>query len=129
MIAVEKWDRRRLAYEVAGRREGIYILMYFTGEPKAASELDRVMRISEDVMRHLITRAEPGQSAEAKQRTSRPAPEPAEEAAAAAEAPEVPVTEETPSAEVEAETETVEAGAPESSEVQPEEPAEEEQAE
>ena len=80
VIAVEKWDKRRLAYEVAGRREGIYILMYFSGETKAASELGRVMRISEDVIRHLIVRAEPGQAAAAKERLLKPAPKAVEEA-------------------------------------------------
>lgn len=53
------WDRRRLAYEVKGRREGTYILMVFEGEPALAKELDRVMRISDEVLRHLITRVEP----------------------------------------------------------------------
>jgi outer membrane biosynthesis protein TonB len=52
-------DKRRLAYEVAGHREGIYILMYFTGEAAVANELDRMLRISDDCFRHLITRVEP----------------------------------------------------------------------
>ena len=59
MQAVGRWDKRRLAYEIKGRREGIYILMFFTGEPEVASELDRVFRISDEVIRHLITRVEP----------------------------------------------------------------------
>lgn len=53
------WDRRRLAYEVKGHREGTYILMYFTGEPAVSDELDRVFKIAEDVFRHMITRVEP----------------------------------------------------------------------
>lgn len=57
--AAGMWDRRRLAYEVKGRREGTYILMVFEGEPALAKELDRVMRISDEVLRHLITRVEP----------------------------------------------------------------------
>jgi len=57
--AVGRWDKRRLAYEVKGRREGIYILMFFTGDPAVAKELDRIFRISDDVFRHLITRVEP----------------------------------------------------------------------
>ena len=56
--AVGRWDKRRLAYEIMGRREGLYILMFFEGEPAAANELDRIYRISDDVFRHLITRVE-----------------------------------------------------------------------
>lgn len=57
--AVGRWDKRRLAYEVMGRREGQYILMFFEAEPAVAKELDRVYRISDEVFRHLITRVEP----------------------------------------------------------------------
>lgn len=54
-----KWDKRRLAYEIKGRREGTYILMYFSGEPSVEKELDRVFRISDDIIRHIILRVEP----------------------------------------------------------------------
>jgi small subunit ribosomal protein S6 len=53
---INRWDKRRLAYDVKGRGEGIYVLMNFKGETKVENELDRVMRISEDVLRHLICR-------------------------------------------------------------------------
>lgn len=56
--AVGRWDKRRLAYEIMGRREGLYILMFFDAEAAVAKELDRVYRISDDVFRHLITRVE-----------------------------------------------------------------------
>lgn len=56
--AVGRWDKRRLAYDVMGHRDGLYILMFFESEPEAAKELDRVYRISDDVFRHLITRVE-----------------------------------------------------------------------
>lgn len=54
--SVNRWDKRRLAYEVKGQREGIYVLMNFKSEPKAASELDRLQKIGDDVMRHIIVR-------------------------------------------------------------------------
>ncbi len=54
--AINRWDKRRLAYEVKGRMEGIYVLMNFKGESKVEAELDRVMRISDDVLRHLMCR-------------------------------------------------------------------------
>ena len=51
----EKWGKRRLAYELNGLREGIYILMTFEAEREVAAELDRVMKIDQDVVRHLIS--------------------------------------------------------------------------
>lgn len=54
--SVNRWEKRRLAYEVKGEREGIYVLMNFKSEAKAASELDRLLKIGDDVMRHLIVR-------------------------------------------------------------------------
>ena len=56
--SINRWEKRWLAYEVKGQREGIYVLMNFTGEPKVAAELDRTMKIGEDVMRHLIVRTD-----------------------------------------------------------------------
>jgi small subunit ribosomal protein S6 len=55
-----KWEqgRRRLAYEINGKREGIYLLMNFESEGDAPKELDRIFRISDDVMRHLIVRTD-----------------------------------------------------------------------
>ena len=110
MIVVERWDKRRLAYEIADKREGQYILMYFSGEAKVASELNRLMRIGEDVIRHIIVRAEPGQSDAAKERVSRPRSEPVETPAEAPAAEEAPVEEE---AEEEATAETAEVEPPE----------------
>lgn len=71
-----KWEqgRRRLAYEIQGRREGMYILMHFEAPADLPKELDRVFRISDDVLRHLIVLKE-----ESKQRAKSkkaPAPEP-----------------------------------------------------
>ena len=86
--AAGRWDRRRLAYEIKGRREGLYILMYFSGEPTVEKELDRVFRISEDVIRHIILRVEPERVDIS--RIEKPAPSPeqlAPERAAAVEAP------------------------------------------
>ena len=59
VTAAGKWDKRRLAYEIKHYKEGIYILMFFEGGPAVAKELNRVMRISDDVIRHVILRVEP----------------------------------------------------------------------
>lgn len=57
--AAGRWDKRRLAYDVKGHGDGIFVLMFFEGTPAMAKELDRMFRISDDVFRHLITRVEP----------------------------------------------------------------------
>lgn len=124
------WEKRRLAYEVKGRREGIYILMYFLSEPEVSKELDRNFRISDDIMRHLIVRVEPEhidtgkigrpQPTEAVESTAAPAEAaPAEPAPAAEAAAETAETPETPAAEAEAAPEpTAEQPAEETSEQQ-----------
>ncbi len=53
---VSRWEKRRLAYEIRHYREGYYTLILFQGEPETARELDRVMRITDEVLRHLIVR-------------------------------------------------------------------------
>ena len=53
-----KWDkgRRSLAYEIAKKRDGLYILMQFTSNGDVPKELDRIFKINDDVIRHLIVR-------------------------------------------------------------------------
>src|SRR5438270_13222959 len=53
---LERWERRRLAYEVKGRREGYYVVMNFAGEPAVEAELGRVLGITDGVIRHLIVK-------------------------------------------------------------------------
>ncbi|MCX7800523.1 MAG: 30S ribosomal protein S6 [Fimbriimonadales bacterium] len=50
----EKWDRRKLAYEIKGYTEGVYILMEFAAPPSVPAELSRLLRIHDDVIRHRI---------------------------------------------------------------------------
>ena len=52
------WGRRRLAYEVQKKSEGIYAVVNFTAEPQTAKELDRVLSLNEAVMRTKIIRPE-----------------------------------------------------------------------
>ncbi|MCL2497300.1 MAG: 30S ribosomal protein S6 [Symbiobacteriaceae bacterium] len=55
---IRKWGKRRLAYEIADQREGIYILQNFTAEPHVVNELDRVLKITESVIRFMIVRTD-----------------------------------------------------------------------
>lgn len=59
--SVEKldvWERRRLAYPVKGRTEGIYVVMNFDGVATVEAELRRVFQISEDQIRYMIVKPE-----------------------------------------------------------------------
>ncbi|GGA06363.1 MULTISPECIES: 30S ribosomal protein S6 [Paenibacillus] len=47
--------KRRLAYEINKFRDGHYVLVHFNAEPAVVTELDRVLKISDEVIRHLIT--------------------------------------------------------------------------
>ena len=55
-----KWEhgRRRLAYEIEGRRDGMFILMPFEANADVPLELERIFRISDDVFRHLVVRTD-----------------------------------------------------------------------
>jgi SSU ribosomal protein S6P len=57
-LSVDKWGKRRLAYEINDFRDGVYILMNFNGEARTVQELERVMKISDNVLRFLTTRKE-----------------------------------------------------------------------
>ena len=47
--------KRRLAYEIKKFRDGVYVLVNFTAEPAVVTELERLMKISDEVIRYLIT--------------------------------------------------------------------------
>ena len=52
----DKWGRKRLAYEIDDQLEGFYVLTTFQAPNDFTRELDRLMRISDEVLRHLIVR-------------------------------------------------------------------------
>ena len=54
----ENWGRRRLAYEVAHHKEGIYLLDVINGPGELMKELDRRLRVMDQVVRHLIVRVD-----------------------------------------------------------------------
>jgi small subunit ribosomal protein S6 len=54
----ETWGRRRLAYEIAGHREGAYVLEVINGPGALTAELDRRLRVLDVVMRHMIVRVD-----------------------------------------------------------------------
>lgn len=70
-----KWDKRKLAYPVSGFKEGAYILMLFAAGPEVPAELDRLMRINDDVLRQLIIVVEK-KASETKEEAPKPARKP-----------------------------------------------------
>jgi small subunit ribosomal protein S6 len=65
----EPWGRRRLAYEIDHKGEGVYHLLLFTAAPDTLAEVSRVLKITDGVMRHLAVRR-----VEGGQRTAPPQP-------------------------------------------------------
>jgi small subunit ribosomal protein S6 len=53
---VDIWGRRRLAFEIKKKAEGIYAVVNFTAEPATAKELDRQLGLNESVMRTKLLR-------------------------------------------------------------------------
>lgn len=54
MAAIDDWGKRRLAYPINDLNEGHYVLMTFTSAPELPAELDRVLKITEGVIRSMI---------------------------------------------------------------------------
>lgn len=51
---VDVWGMRKLAYPIDKKEEGYYVVVEFAGNPTLPKELDRRLRISDNVMRHII---------------------------------------------------------------------------
>ena len=58
IVKVAPWGRRRLAYAIDRHREGSYHIILFDAPGEAVSELERGLLITEEVLRHLVTRVE-----------------------------------------------------------------------
>ena len=114
----DAWGRRRLAYPIAHKEEGVYHLVVFDAEAATLEEISRVLKIEDAVLRHLATRHIAGS------RTSAPRDDAAAPVAPPAE------TAATTTAEPEAappETAVSEDDEPEYAGAEEEEPAEEEE--
>jgi small subunit ribosomal protein S6 len=54
--AIDRWGKRPLAYEIKKRKEGYYVLVEFAGESSTVDELDRILTLSDEVLRYKILR-------------------------------------------------------------------------
>jgi small subunit ribosomal protein S6 len=55
---VKKWGKRRLAYEINDIKEGFYVVVTFDADPSSITEIDRVLKLTEEILRFMITRDE-----------------------------------------------------------------------
>ena len=74
-VGHDPWGRRKLAFEIAKKTDGVYHLLQFDAEPATLDELTRILKITDGVMRHLATRR-----IESAHGPGRPGPEPTFEA-------------------------------------------------
>lgn len=52
----DKWGKRKLAYEINGHTEGYYAVMHLRASAEVAAEVERIMKITDGVVRHLLVR-------------------------------------------------------------------------
>jgi small subunit ribosomal protein S6 len=61
----DRWGKRRLAYEIDKRTEGYYLVVQFTADPTTVSELERVLSLTDGVIRAKVVRRDAAVAAEA----------------------------------------------------------------
>ena len=86
VVKVNQWGRRRLAYPIQHHRDGYYVFIDMILAPETVLELDRTLKVSEEVLRQLITRRDPkAAQKEREERAEREAREAAARGAAGTE--------------------------------------------
>ena len=59
VVRINQWGRRRLAYPIQHQRDGFYVFFDMILTPETVSELDRNLKVTEEVLRHIIIRRDP----------------------------------------------------------------------
>ena len=52
--SIDRWGRRRFAYEIAHQHEGYYVMVRFEAEPSVQAELDHSLKLADEVIRHKV---------------------------------------------------------------------------
>jgi small subunit ribosomal protein S6 len=89
VVGIDRWGRRRFAFEIDRQTEGYYVVVAFDSEPETIAPLERALTLADEVMRAKVTIRHPkkaGRTEEPKKTAPRPAAAPEPEAAA----PEAP---------------------------------------
>jgi small subunit ribosomal protein S6 len=84
----DAWGRRRLAYEIRKKSEGVYHLVVFESRPETLDEAVRVLKIDDGVLRQMATRHIEGSRTSAPREDAQPAPAPAPAPAPVVSTPE-----------------------------------------
>jgi small subunit ribosomal protein S6 len=121
VVRVDVWGRRHLAYPIEHHRDGLYFWLDLIMPPQSVAEVERTLRVNEDVMRHLITLRDPRVVGDKRKREADLAAQAEAHAAAQAEAAAA-AAERAAAAGSVAEAEPV--GAPEATAAEPEAGAE-----
>jgi small subunit ribosomal protein S6 len=58
VLSRDMWGRRDLAYPIKKYKEGVYVLITFNGEPSATRDIDYKVKINDDIIRHLLVKAD-----------------------------------------------------------------------
>jgi small subunit ribosomal protein S6 len=74
VLKVEEWGLQNLAYEINKKNKGYYLLLYLNGGVALVAEMERTLRLMEEVLRYLTVKAEAGDT-EALQQGEVPEPE------------------------------------------------------
>ncbi len=59
VVRINQWGRRRLAYPIRHQRDGFYVFFDMILTPETVSELDRNLKVTEEILRHIIIRRDP----------------------------------------------------------------------
>jgi small subunit ribosomal protein S6 len=70
---IERWGRRRLAYEIDDQNEGYYVVVTFSAEPAAQAELERTLNLADEILRYKVIVLPPSREQKKKQMASSPA--------------------------------------------------------
>lgn len=58
VLVAKKWDERKLSYEIGKAKRGLYVIVYFKAPSSAVSGLERDVKLSEEFIRVLVTKAD-----------------------------------------------------------------------
>ena len=67
----ENWGRKRLAYEIGHNKEGVYVLEVINGSGELMKELDRRLKVMDQVIRHMVVRVDEEKKVVDRTRTKR----------------------------------------------------------
>ncbi|HOK07579.1 MAG TPA: 30S ribosomal protein S6 [Syntrophales bacterium] len=93
LVKIEKWGKRKLAYEIKKQTRGYYVLMDYVGAPGVVSELERNFKIDDKVLKYMTVKRDEDVDMEAVEKEIAAAAQARQVEAPAEEAPSSPETE------------------------------------